>query len=394
MVEWGGLENRCALTRTVGSNPTPSAINVAMMKKRKILLTIPTLQGGGAERVMSLLANHWVAQGWNVTLATYEKAVEPFYNLDSRVTLLQLNVLSLNPWLRPFEVVKRIWKLRQLINNIRPEVVLSFLDMNNFLTIVASLGAGVPVVAGERTNPDIVVLPKIKKFLRDWSYGLADKVVVQTDRTKGAFSEALSNKMDVIPNPIVVQNNYSSQREKKIVSVGRLSEEKRYPILIEAFERIAKKHEAWNLEIFGEGPERPAIENLIKERHLEERIKLMGRVKNIHEEMNKGAIFAFASRFEGMPNALCEAMALGLPVISTDCPTGPREVIDPDENGFLIPVDDVAAMATSIDKLIKDENLREKFGKAAQEKMKDYAIDKIAAMWEETFEQVIQCRKR
>jgi glycosyltransferase involved in cell wall biosynthesis len=141
--------------------------------------------------------------------------------------------------------------------------------------------------------------------------------------------------------------------------------------------------------IWGEGPERGNLEKLIKEKSLEGRVLLPGRTKKIHEEMAKGSLFVLSSRFEGMPNALCEAMSLGLPVISTDCPTGPREVITHGEDGMLVPVDDVQEMARAMEDLIKDVRLREKLGEKASQKMKQYDMETISALWEKVFDEVV-----
>ena len=141
--------------------------------------------------------------------------------------------------------------------------------------------------------------------------------------------------------------------------------------------------------IWGEGPERENLEKLVGRLKLKDRVFLPGRTKKMSQEMAQGSIFVLSSKFEGMPNALAEAMALGLAVISTDCPTGPRELITEGEDGLLVPVGDVASLSAAMAHLMEDEKLRRRFGKAAIQKMKQYDIKAVSKLWEEVFDEVI-----
>lgn len=351
---------------------------------RRLLLTIPALECGGAERVLTTLANYWVSLGWDITLLTYEKeGVQPFYTLDTRIRLIQIDALSFNPFLLLWDVIKRLFYIRKVVKKLQPDGVLSFLDMNNVLTFWAVRGLDAPVWVSERIDPHASPIPGIKKKLRDLTYNVAQGVVVQTQRIADAMKGI---SVQVISNPFMVIEAPELKREKIIVAAGRLDSQKGFDGLIRSFQGIASQYPDWSLVIWGEGEERVHLERMIAHYNLAKQVRLPGRTKDIFSEMQKGSIFVLSSRFEGMPNALGEAMSLGLAVISTDCPTGPRELIENEKNGLLVPVDDEASMAQAMEKLIQDEKLRESLGKEAHKAMRKYSIQEISKQWEEVFD--------
>ncbi len=365
-----------------------------IMHRRNLLLTIPTLQGGGAERVMTTLANYWASLGWEITLLTYEKeGTVPFYNLHPDIHLIQINALSLNPFLLPFDIVKRILQMRWVMRQQCPQVVVAFMDMNNVLTALAARGLGIPVCIAERSHPQSTPLPFLKKAIRDTIYSFARAIIVQTERTYESFSKTIKTPVRVIQNPILIPELALNYDAKNIIAVGRLSVEKGFDALVQAFSITGENHSDWTLTIWGEGPDRIKLEQLIQEKSLEKRVTLPGASKDIFHEMAKGSIFVLSSRFEGMPNALAEAMALGMAVIATDCPTGPRELITPFEDGLLVPVDNIKALAEGMALLMQDPKMRKNFGEKASLKMGKYSIQHISSLWEAVFEEVMQCTK-
>ena len=355
-----------------------------MRKKRRLLLTIPFLNEGGAQRVIVMLANHWATQKkWEIALLTYEKAgTASFYALDKDVHLLQSHTLGKGF----FKILKRIFSLRRAIHSFSPECIVSFLDVHNITVLLSTLGSSLPVIVSERTNPMAAPIGFFKKMVRNLTYRWADKIIVQTKRIERSLPSALSDKTQVIPNPVMPYKKHSALKEKTVIAAGRLSEEKDFQTLIEAF---AQTKQSWKLVIWGEGSERENLEQLICEMKLTHRVSLPGRTKNIAEEMAKGSIFVLSSKFEGMPNALAEAMSLGLSVISTDCPTGPRELITDGEDGLLVPVGDVGCLADALNDLMENEELRKSLGQAAIQKMKQYDIEIISQMWEKAFDEAI-----
>ena len=353
--------------------------------KPHILFTIPTLRMGGSERVLVNLANHWAKQKkFSITILSHDDPQnEPFYAVYSSIRVLKTGCWKKGKkWRIPSHV-------RRSIRDLNPDLIVSFIVSNSMLTFLGSLFSGVPLIACERSDPQVIQNPLVK-FLRNLFYRFSSHITAQTDRAKASFPPYVRSKTTVIPNPIVLGDVRRGAPSKTIIAAGRLSKEKNYASLIRAFRLVAQKNPEWNLVIWGEGPERKRLESIIKEEHLESRVSLPGRTKNLAEEMSKAGIFVLSSHFEGMPNALCEAMAIGLPVVSTDCPTGPRELIAAGEDGIMVPVDDVSEMAGAMVRLIADENYRAKLGKNAAQKMKQHNIENIAPLWEKIFLEALQ----
>lgn len=353
--------------------------------KHRILFTIPTLQAGGAERVLVNLLNHWAERkDLELFLLVHEdKTQRPFYLLHPSITLIYTgHWRGWKRWLLFFSTC-------YYINKIKPDVTIGFILWNNILTALASRVVGIPSIVSERNTLHLVQNFFIKS-LRDFAYHFSDRIVVQTNRAKAMVSRTLQEKTCVIANPVIVPSTVINYKSTNIVAMGRLTYQKGFDLLIDAFSILSQGSPEWTLTIWGEGADRPALEAKIQRKNLTEKIFLPGYgQEGIFNELSKASIFALTSRFEGMPNALCEAMGLGLAVVATDCLTGPRELIDDKKDGFLVPVDDSDALVKALKILIQDEFLRKEFGQKAAEKMKRYDIKIIARLWEQTWEKVL-----
>jgi glycosyltransferase involved in cell wall biosynthesis len=353
--------------------------------KRKILFTIPTLQAGGAERVLVNLLNYWAQrQDLELFLLVHDrKGQQPFYALDSNIAVVYTG--HWRGWKRLFLLFSTCYH----IYKINPDVTIGFILWNNILTAIASRIIRIPSIVSERNTLHVVQNFFIKKF-RDFAYSFSGRIIVQTDRAKVMLSKPLQEKTCVITNPVIVPSTVINYKNTNIVAMGRLTNQKGFDLLIDAFSLLAKENSQWTLTIWGEGDDRAALEEKIQRKDLTERVFLPGSSQEgIFNELSKASIFALTSRFEGMPNALCEAMGLGLAVVATDCLTGPRELIDDKKDGFLVPVDDIDALVKALKILIQDEFLRKEFGQKAAEKMKRYDIKTIAGLWEQTWEKVL-----
>jgi GalNAc-alpha-(1->4)-GalNAc-alpha-(1->3)-diNAcBac-PP-undecaprenol alpha-1,4-N-acetyl-D-galactosaminyltransferase len=358
-----------------------------MTEKRNLLLIIPALQCGGAERVMVTLANYWASLGWKIHLLTHEKkGIKPFYPLASSIKLIQINALSLKWYLLPWDFLKRIWCIRRAIKTLKPEGVLSFLDMNNVVAILASLGLNVPVWVSERIDPKTAAISKTKKALRDFVYQFSSRIIVQTMRIFEGMPQDLQSKTCIIPNPFVLSKSSADCVNQNIIAIGRLDPQKGFDLLIKAFKKVARDFPEWALTIWGEGGEREKLEALVLEENLSNQVHLPGKTKDIFKEVSKASIFVLSSRFEGMPNALGEAMSMGLAAVATDCPTGPRELISHGKNGLLVPNEHVEELASALKKLMGDQKLREQLGNKAIKSMKAYDIKTISDQWERVFD--------
>ena len=354
-------------------------------KSPNILLVTGSLEGGGAERVLSDMANYWIARGWNVTLATWQgpESVD-FYELASGVRRVWLDVRSQNNSLldKVFANVKRVLKLRRLIGAAKPDAVLSFIDVSNVLTILAGLGLGVRVAVSERINPRLHNVRPIWAIFRRVSYKWATTVVAQTGETAHWIEDKCRTSVTVIPNSIRTLPIVACERESLIVSVGRLSRQKGFDLLLRAFAQINAEFTNWRLVIIGKGQERSALIELREQLALTDRVEFLGEVHNVETWMARAGLVVQPSRYEGFPNVVLESMGMGATVICADCPSGPSDLIEDGVNGRLVPVEDVAALAQVMGELMGQPQIRECLGREARKVRQRFRQDLIMAQWE------------
>jgi glycosyltransferase involved in cell wall biosynthesis len=367
-------------------------------KIMQLTLIIHSLSAGGAERVMSIMANYWVKKGWQITLLTFNDiTTPPFYTLDSRIVHIPLGIASQspNPIIGIWKNLQRIQILRAAISASKPNAVISFLDTTNILTLLATRGLNIAVLVSERNEPG-KYQTRVWQQLRHWIYPFADKIIVQTERAKKHFYSNLESYISVIYNPVLLppynKDTFSEQllNEKSLIAIGRLEQQKGFDLLLRAFEQLKDTYADWKLTILGEGSLRAELETLRNQLGLAQRVHLPGRVKNPYEFLHQADIFVMSSRFEGFPNALCEAMASGLPVISTDCPCGPREIIRHEVDGILVPNEDVSALAAAMARLMSNKGERKRLAARAPEVTKRFSLEKVMGIWETVISEVIK----
>ena len=358
----------------------------------RITLVIESLGGGGAERVASIMADYWAEHGQEVTLITLASEREDFYSVHSRIHRIALGLTgpsySFAHAIR--NNVMRSKGLRHAIKASRPDCVLSFLDTTNVLTLVATLGLGIPVIVCEHTDPRQRDLGPVWEGLRRLFYPRAAALVVLTESVR-CWAEGIvaSNAVYVIPNSVptaaVQHNGVRHMRDSggTISAMGRLVALKGFDILLEAFSRCAEKHRDWSLIILGEGEERRRLENLAMELGIADRVRMPGRTEDPFRILRETDLFVLSSRCEGFPMALVEAMACNLAVISTDCPSGPRDIIRDGTDGVLIPPDDVESLAAAMDRLMASPAERERLGTRAVEVVERFSAERVMKLWDE-----------
>jgi glycosyltransferase involved in cell wall biosynthesis len=264
------------------------------------------------------------------------------------------------------------------------------------LLALATLGlATLRTIGAEHIHPPQAPLGRLWETLRRHSYKLLDTVTVLTNESADWVKHnTYAQNISIIPNtasyPLSVQEPYIKPNPsgKTIIAVGRLDNQKGFDLLIDSFSNLAIKHPNWNLMIVGEGSLRSALEKQIQGLKLKSRVFLIGRVGNVGEWYESADIYAMSSRFEGFPNTLVEAMAYGLPAVSFDCDTGPRDIIRHEIDGLLVPVGDVVALTTALDRLMSDKVLRLQFAEQAIEVRERFSMEKITELWEQLFNEV------
>ncbi len=353
-----------------------------------ILLTIGSLETGGAERVLCALANYWVKKGHAVSILTLKSPdTVPFYPLDPNIPLIQINQTHgrRRPWYQ-FIVnsIQCLLCMRKIFISIKPDCIISFMDLMNIASLLAKAGLKIPVIACERTDPNYHRISPFYQCFRHVLYPHAYRVIVQTVSAASYFLKMAPEKTIIIPNPIFEPPKYKvgySSSPKNIITVGRLDAIKDQGTLIQAFANLLSHNPNLTLTIYGEGPERKPLEVLIQVLNLKDKVKLPGTITHVQEALLEADLFIFPSRYEGFPNALCEAMAVGLPVIASNV-TGNVDLVQDKKNGRLFSVGDVQALTSLALELLNDPTQCQMLGTQARRVSEDFKPEAIFARWD------------
>ena len=349
----------------------------------KISMFIGSLTGGGAERVICNLANFLIRNGHQVTIVTNVEA-GGFYELDSRIRryILLYDKEKKNPLSNFFHCMK---KLEKYVTENSSDHYVVFLPLTTVMLLSLRKNISGRILVSERGDPE--QNSKLMKFLLKRLIGNADGVVFQTDVVKAWYEPYIRNiESIVIPNainPSFLKPKCKGDREKVIVGVGRLSNQKNFPLLISSFAKISNKFPEYKLVIYGKGGLLDSLKSLAKEKGVGDRVEFPGYIPDMPEKLEIASMFVLSSDYEGMPNALMEAMALGVPCVSTDCGGGgARFLIKDGENGLLVPQRDEEKMAEAMEKILSDEAFAYKISENSRKLQKTLAPDKIYGEWE------------
>lgn len=364
-----------------------------------ILLFTHSMAGGGAERTVATLANHWTDRGWDVTVATLASQREDFYDLHPGVrrSVLGLAGDSGSPLAAALQNVRRVQALRRLLAGLRPQVALAMMSTPNVLLALASQGMPELVrVGSERCYPPHAPLGRPWSTARKHLYGRLDAVVALTGECRRWIATQTSARtVPVIPNavawplpctaPWVVPNDVVAPARRVLLAVGRLDPVKNFGGLLAVFARLGERHPDWDLVILGDGPERQALEAARTALGLEGRVLMPGIAGNVAHWHERCDLFVLSSRSEGFPNALAEALCHGVPAVSVDCDTGPRDIIRPGIDGLLVAQDNPDALEGALDSLMGNSVLRQHFAAHAADARERFSIERVAGMWEALF---------
>lgn len=358
----------------------------------KVLFLTRTLSYGGAAKMIAFVANTLTKSNHDVTILLVS-GVEVLQPVEKNIKIINKNIEAINGKYKHF---KRIDKIKDIIKDENPDVIVSFLTFPNFYATIIGRILSIPVIISERGNP--FCDKGLKDELMYYCLNFANGAVFQTNGAKEYFSKRLQKRSCVIPNPVVRKSNNNnikfdiSTDNHEIVYVARFDNvQKRQDLMVEAFEKVLATYPDAVLKFYGTGKDLGMIENLVITKKLENNVRFMGYSDKPEEEMVKSEVFVLTSDYEGIPNTLIEAMSVGMPVVSTDCdPGGARMLIENNVNGVLVPKNDAEGIANAIVKIFSDKDLRGRISKEAYKITEKYTVDKISRQWHDYIMKIIK----
>ena len=353
---------------------------------KKICFIINSLGGGGAERVISVLASN-LCNLYEVSIILLIHNNFIAYDIDPKVHIHQLNKYSN----KIHQLFKTPLDLSRKMNDVNADLYISFCTMENVMSLLANKKVKKKLIICERNSPKTERINQIFKILRKVLYHKANGYIFQTNDAKKYYSKNIQKRSYIIPNP--VKDNLPDaiyNPTKKICSVGRLFEQKNYPLLITSFSQFLKIYPDYYLEIYGKGDDEVKLKKLVSDLNISPKVTFKGFSQNVHECIKDAEIFIMSSDYEGMPNALLEALTMGLPCISSDCPVGgPKELIDNNINGLLFKVGDSADLLDKMLYFASHDKERIQMGMKAKEIKNKYSTNKISKMWVSVIEEMV-----
>lgn len=344
---------------------------------KKVLIISPGLSNGGAERVLSIIANYMVEKNYKIKfISVYNN--EKSYTISDKIEY-EFCVTTGKNKIKKF--IERCIKLRKEEKDFNPDVIISF--VNNETLFIRKKEK---IIYSLRIDPKKSEKNIFNKLLRNYLYKKGKKIVFQTDEAMNYFNSKIKEKGIVILNPIDTKNMpkwEKNSHEDTIITACRLTKQKNLKMLIDSFSKVVTKFPNYKLLIYGDGPEKENIKNEIINKKLEKKIKLMGFSNNIYSEISKAKIFALSSDYEGLSNSMLEALVIGIPTVCTNCPPGgARMMIENGKNGFLVKVNDSEDMYCKIVQLIENEKLSREFCEANKKYRDSLEKNNICSKWE------------
>jgi GalNAc-alpha-(1->4)-GalNAc-alpha-(1->3)-diNAcBac-PP-undecaprenol alpha-1,4-N-acetyl-D-galactosaminyltransferase len=363
----------------------------------RLSLIIPSLAAGGAERVLAVLANEWADAGHAITLVTVGSREDDRQPLNPAINRVALDMMRRSTTTAQAIGTNwgRVTRLRAEIRRSHPDAVISFLSSTNVLTLAATRAIGTPVIVAERIDPRAEPISPFWAGTRRLLYPRADAVVVQTpDASQWASAFLPAEKVHVIPNPVVTlgadagdpgasvrRPDWLEGPSRKVFAAGRLTRQKGFDVLLRAFARCRSAHPDWSLIILGEGEERGRLEALAAELGIASAVALPGHVPNAVRVFPYADLFVLSSRYEGFPNALLDAMTCGLPVIATDCPSGPRQIVRHALDGLLVEPDSVDDLHAAMHLAMNQPELRQRLASRAADVRERFSVPCVMRQW-------------
>lgn len=343
---------------------------------KKVIFVVASMAGGGAERVIAILANQFVQHGIEVSIMM-TAGEDVVYQLDQRIKLISIGGKTGGSMKARFA---RIKKMRSYFKENSPAVAVVFGLGASFYAVMANMFLKNKMIISERNDPNACTHP----HLRNVVYSQADYMVYQTEMARDEFPKYLRKHAAVIANPVSrdLPKRWEGKREKKIVAVGRLEKQKNYEMMLTAFSEFYAKHPEYQLHIYGKGYLETSLKEMADNLQISEGVVWEGFCRNVWQQIGDAAMYILSSDFEGISNSMLEALGLGLPVISTDCPIGgSRMCIQTRENGILVPVGDSRAMAQAMCEIAENEKFAKKIGDNAYKIRERFSEENISRQW-------------
>ncbi len=341
---------------------------------KSIVFVTNRLAGGGSERVLITLANAFVGKGYNVSIISFRKGES--YPINKNIGIYTLE--------NKLTKISRILALRKLFIAFGPDTVISFEYFVNMQVILAAFSQPFKVVVSERNDPARKGGEFPNKVFRNILYKYCDVLVCQTPDAKAYFPQKIQRSTVVIPNPIKegLPEPKTVDRNREIVNFCRLEKQKNLILLIDAFEEFHRQYRDYTLTIYGDGSEESILKEHIAVKGLEKAVTLHQSIKEVHERILKSAMFVSSSDYEGLSNSMLEAMAIGLPVICTDCPCGGAKMVIKDGiNGLLVPVRNQEVLVSAMLKIVENPSFATEIGRNAVMIRDDFSLNNICERW-------------
>lgn len=354
---------------------------------------------GGVERMASALMNEMTARGHTVSLMSLDHLdAISFYPLDKNISWHKINVGNPARKATIGEMIKRALRVRSIVREVDPDIIIGFQDGPYLSTRVYTLGMSYPIILAERNAPSryhFIKSGKHRHFIFQ-TYRFAKRITIQCESYRNDYPAYLHSKIVTIPNPVfpvdpLLIHPKPSKGRKILLSVGRLEFQKNYSVLLHAFAQIAAKAPEWDLRIIGEGSERKTLENLARDLGIENRIQMPGTKTQLAEEYTQASLFCLPSRWEGFPNSLAEALSYGVPAVGFATCAGVNDLIQHKKNGILAQGNEnPTSLAQAFETLLNDPQTLQNMGKFAFESVKVYKPEHIYDLWETFFEEAIR----
>lgn len=349
----------------------------------KIAFVVGSLSGGGAERIVAAISSEMAEIGHEVSVILIA-STECNYDISNKV-----KIIDCSKKYKKLGFIKRVAEIRRVISQHNFDVCVSFTVAVNLYSVLSCLGENIKLILAERNDPRFDPTNRIFRIMRSILYPLADSYVFQTNNEKAYFSKSIQRRSIVIPNPVnpAIPNAFAGKRKSRIVTAARLVPQKNIKMAIDAFSIVHQKYPEYSFDIYGQGPLLDELKEYSSLKGTSKAICFKGNSTNLYEEILDAQIFVLSSDYEGMSNSMIEAMALGIPTISTDYPSGgASDLIDNYVNGILVPVGNVEALSCAMVKLIENAALVEQISQNGMKIRETLDIALITNKWIEFIE--------